>query len=83
MAMTAATVPMNAPPLITPIAVPNRRAGLDVRAMSKVITAVIVGAGTASTSTTSSQIGAWPGHSSTVAQITMITLRTPIAIGLR
>ena len=58
MAMTAATVPRNAPPLTTPIALPNRRAGLDVRAMSKVITAVIVGAGTASASATSSQIGA-------------------------
>ena len=81
--MTAISVPRNAPPLTTPIALPSRRGGLDVRAMSKVMTALIVGAGKASTSTTSSHSGARPGHSSTAAQIAATTPTTPIAMRLR
>ena len=81
--MIAISVPRNAPPLTTPIALPSRRGGFDVRAMSNVDIAPMTGAGTASTRTTSSQSGARPGQSSTTAQMAATTATTAIAMRLR
>ena len=81
--MTTIRVPRNAPTFTTPIALPSRRGGFEVRAMSKVVIAMIEVHGSATTSATSSHSGARPGVSSTAAQSAITTPTRPTPMRLR
>ncbi len=61
---------MKPPWLMMPLALANRSGGLEVRPTSNPIIEAGPPTPTTSTSTTSSGVGAWPGHARTAVHVT-------------